>query len=59
MIGKLEKFSTVFLILGGRNLTDVRLVYVTVEFIGYMDASLRIASLNRRPSSYMQISTGL
>ena len=36
MIGKLENFSTVFLILGGRNFTDIRFVYVTVEFIGYV-----------------------
>jgi len=37
MIGKLEKVCTVFLIPGeAGTFTDVRLVYVTVEFIGYV-----------------------
>ena len=53
MIGKLENFSTVFLILGGRNLTDIRLVYVTVEFIGYVVHGCKFKDSLVKPEAFL------
>ena len=53
MIGKLENFSTVFLFLVSRNLTDIRLVYVTVEFIGYVIHGCKFKDSLVKPEAFL------
>ena len=53
MIGKFENFSTVFLILVSRKLTDIRLVYVTIKFIGYVVHGRKFKNSLVKPEAFL------